>query len=94
MKADLEQAFWAAVDAAHPGKIMAAHLRDRPANTPYVFAVGKAAGPLAEEVEAVKGEMIQSSNRLVVDRNKPRNFGLWCTVSGLLLIMFCLAMVN
>ena len=49
---------------------------------------------VTEEVEAVKGEMIQSSNRLVVDRNKPRNFGLWCTVSGLLMIMFYLAMVN
>lgn len=59
MKADLEHAFWAAVDAAHPGKIMAAHLPDRPANTPYVFAVGKAAGPMAEEVEALWGDDIR-----------------------------------
>jgi len=59
MKADLEHAFWAAVDAAHPRKIMAAHLPDRPANTPYVFAVGKAAGPMAEEVEALWGDDIR-----------------------------------
>lgn len=59
MKADLEHAFWAAVDAAHPGKIMAAHLPDRPANTPYVFAVGKAAGPMAEQVEALWGDDIR-----------------------------------
>ena len=59
MKSDLEQAFWAAVDAAHPRKVMAAHLPDRPANTPYVFAVGKAAGPMAEEVEAVWGKGVQ-----------------------------------
>ena len=59
MKADLEHAFWAAVDAAHPRKIMAAHLPYRPANTPYVFAVGKAAGPMAEEVEALWGDDIR-----------------------------------
>ena len=38
---------------------MAAHLPDRPANTPYVFAVGKAAGPMAEEVEALWGDDIR-----------------------------------
>ena len=44
---------------------MAAHLPDRPANTPYVFAVGKAAGPMAEEVEALWGDDIRG---LVVAR--------------------------
>lgn len=38
---------------------MAAHLPDRPANTPYVFAVGKAAGPMAEQVEALWGDDIR-----------------------------------
>ena len=32
--------------------------------------------------------------RLVVDRDKTRNLGLWFIVSGLLLIMFFLTMVN
>ena len=55
MKSDLEHAFWAAVDAAHPQKIMAKNLPDRPAGTAYVFAVGKAAVPMSEAVEALWG---------------------------------------
>ncbi|MGB1160235.1 MAG: glycerate kinase type-2 family protein [Alphaproteobacteria bacterium] len=55
MKSDLERAFWAAVDAAHPQKIMAATLPSRPAGRAYVFAVGKAAVPMAAAVEAQWG---------------------------------------
>lgn len=59
MRADLERSFWAAVDAAHPKKIIAANLPERPKGTAWVFAVGKAAGPMAEEVEALWGEDLQ-----------------------------------
>ena len=55
MKADLESAFWAAVDAAHPEKIMAATLPPRPEGLAYVFAVGKAAIPMAQQVETLWG---------------------------------------
>lgn len=59
MRADLERAFWAAVDAAHPRKIMRAHLPPRPPGRAAVFAVGKAAVPMAEEVEALWGQDVQ-----------------------------------
>lgn len=59
MKSDLERAFWAAVDAAHPQKIMAANLPNRPAGQVYVFAVGKAAVPMAAAVEAQWGGDLQ-----------------------------------
>ena len=55
MKSDLESAFWAAVDAAHPEKIMATNLPPRPDGLAYVFAVGKAAVPMAQQVEKLWG---------------------------------------
>jgi len=59
MKADFESAFWAAVDAAHPEKIMAATLPPRPEGLAYVFAVGKAAIPMAQQVETLWGGELQ-----------------------------------
>ena len=51
MRTALEAAFWAAVEAAHPQKVLASALPKRPAGKAYVFAAGKAAVPMAEEVE-------------------------------------------
>ena len=36
----------------------------------------------------------KTKTNLVVDKDKPSNFGLWFLISGLLLMMFCLNMVD
>lgn len=55
MRQLLEQAFHAAVEAAHPRKVLSSALPQRPAGEAYVFAAGKAAVPMAEEVERLWG---------------------------------------
>ena len=55
IREDLRHAFDAAVAAAHPSRILSQHLPPRPAGQAYVFAVGKAAVPMAEAVEAAWG---------------------------------------
>ncbi|MEC8154828.1 MAG: DUF4147 domain-containing protein, partial [Pseudomonadota bacterium] len=50
--------------AAHPSRILTQHLPPRPAGQAYVFAVGKAAVPMAEAVEAAWGS--EGLNGLVV----------------------------
>lgn len=48
----LEKAFFAAVDAAHPGKHLAAHLPELPKGRLVVVGAGKAAATMARAVEA------------------------------------------
>ncbi|MGB1081605.1 MAG: glycerate kinase type-2 family protein [Alphaproteobacteria bacterium] len=64
IREDLRHAFDAAVAAAHPSRILTQHLPPRPAGQAYVFAVGKAAVPMAEAVEAAWGS--EGLNGLVV----------------------------
>ena len=55
IREDLRAAFDAAVAAAHPSRILSQQLPPRPAGNAFVFAVGKAAVPMAEAVEATWG---------------------------------------
>ncbi len=55
IREDLRAAFDAAVAAAHPSRILSQQLPPRPAGHAFVFAVGKAAVPMAEAVEAAWG---------------------------------------
>ena len=55
IREDLRSAFDAAVAAAHPSRILRQQLPPRPVGDAYVFAVGKAAVPMAEAVEAAWG---------------------------------------
>ena len=64
IREDLRHAIDAAVAAAHPSRILTQHLPPRPAGQAYVFAVGKAAVPMAEAVEAAWGS--EGLNGLVV----------------------------
>ena len=57
IREDLRAAFDAAVAAAHPSRILSQQLPRRPAGDAFVFAVGKAAVPMAEAVEAAWGLM-------------------------------------
>ncbi|MAH87674.1 MAG: glycerate kinase [Kiloniella sp.] len=64
IREDLRAAFDAAVAAAHPSRILSQQLPPRPKGEAFVFAVGKAAVPMAEAVEADWGT--ESLNGLVV----------------------------
>ena len=65
----LEQTFFVAVDAAHPGKHLAGYLPDLPKGRVVVVGAGKAAARMAAAAEARYGPELQRLEGLVVTRH-------------------------
>ena len=65
----LEQTFFVAVDAAHPGKHLAGYLPDLPKGRLVVVGAGKAAARMAAAAEARYGPELQRLEGLVVTRH-------------------------